>query len=59
MSMITELFGNEILQASVDDVKEKIRALPPTQQERRYYLLHDWAAATGTELQESDFKDVE
>jgi hypothetical protein len=57
--MITELFGKDILTASLDVVKAKIRALPPTQKERRVYLLHDWAAATGKKLVEEDFLDVE
>lgn len=57
--MITELFGDEILTTSIENVKRKINDLPPAQQERRTYLLHDWAAATGNQLSESDFKDVE
>lgn len=59
MSMITELFGKDILTASLDRVKELIKSLPPTQKERRVYLLHDWAAATGKKLTVEDFLDVE
>lgn len=57
--MITELFGEEALQKSVDEIKSLIRGLPPTQKERKSYLLHDWAAATGTELTADDFLEVE
>lgn len=59
MSMITELFGEEILNATLDEVKSKINSLPPSQQERHSYLLHDWAAATGHTLTQDDFFDVE
>lgn len=58
MSMITELFGENILYTTLEEVKKKINALPPTQLERRVYLLHDWAAATGNKLDAKDFKDV-
>lgn len=58
MSMITELFGEEVIYQPKDVVKRRIRSLPPTQIERRVYLLHDWAAITGVELDESDFIDV-
>lgn len=59
MSMITELFGEKILLADLEQVKLMIRGLPPTQKERRSYLLKDWAAATGNELEQSDYLDVE
>jgi len=59
MSMVTELFGKDIIYATLEDVKEKIRSLPPAQLERRTYILHDWAAITGVDLTEDDFKDVE
>jgi hypothetical protein len=58
MSMITELFGLDILKDSKENVIKKINSLPPTQQERRNYLLHDWAAATGQVLTADDFKAV-
>ena len=59
MSMITELFGQDILNAPLWEVKQRIKLLPKTQQERRSYLLHDWAAATGIKLLSSDFDEVE
>lgn len=59
MSLITELFGIQVTDATLEEVKVLINNLPPTQQERRSYLLHDWAAITGTDLTEDDFKDVE
>ena len=58
MSMIIELFGEDILSDSLSKVKEKIKALPPTQAERRSYLLHDWASITGYRLTQQDFIDV-
>lgn len=59
MSMITELFGVGVLYLTKEAVIEKIKALPPSQQERHSYLLHDWSAATGKELTAEDFKAVE
>jgi len=58
MSLLTELFGMEILNATLDEIKKEINALPPTQKERRSYLLHDWASISGVELTTSDFSDV-
>jgi hypothetical protein len=59
MSMVTELFGPEILNADLGEVKRQIRMLPPAQKERRSYLLHDWASITGMQLTQQDFRDVE
>lgn len=58
MSMITELFGEEILSASLEEVKEKINGLPNTIMERKTYLLHDWAAIKGIQLTQDDFNDI-
>lgn len=58
MSMLTELFGDEILHATLDQVKQKIKILPQTLKEKRAYLLKDFAAITGTILKEQDFRDV-
>jgi hypothetical protein len=59
MSMITELFGEKVLSMHIDVVKNMIKHLPPTQKERRSYLLKDWAVATGNELTQDDYSDVE
>lgn len=56
--MVTELFGDTVLDWSLSKLKAKINALPPTQAERRSYLLHDWAAAKGIKLKESDYIEV-
>ncbi len=56
--MMTELFGDECRLWTLEQVKEKINALPRVQAERYSYLLHDWAVITGNELTEQDFKDV-
>jgi len=59
MSMITELFGEDVLYMSLENVKSLINSMPATQKERRSYLLHDWAAITRQELVEADFMDVD
>ena len=56
MSMITELFGEEILYQDKSSVIALIKTLPDAQKERSSYLLHDWAAATGKEVTQEDFK---
>ena len=58
MSLLTELFGPEVVNESLDDIKKRINALPPTQMERRSYLLHDYAAIRGIKLTRDDFADV-
>jgi hypothetical protein len=58
MSLLTELFGDGIVDLELARVKELIRELPPTQAERRSYLLHDWAAIKGVVLTEQDFIEV-
>ncbi len=58
MSLITELFGTEIIREPVEKVKERIKSLPPIWAERRSYLLHDWSALTGIKLTKRDFDDV-
>ena len=59
MAMLIELFGPDILNATLDEVKTRIRALPPSQQERRSYLMHEWSVIKGVELTQDDFFDVE
>lgn len=59
MSLLTELFGEEILHANIEEVKEKIKNLPDTTREKKSYLIKDWAAATTTPLTVDDFKDIE
>lgn len=58
MAMIIELFGESIIDKSLDEVKEMIVQLPPSQKERHSYLLHEWAQLTGTKLTQEDFEDV-
>jgi len=59
MSMLLELFGDEILNATLSQVKEKIKSLPQTIKERRSYILKDFALLTGTILKEQDFRDID
>jgi len=58
MSLVTEVFGMEVLQWTKAKLIERIQSLPPTQDERRTYLLHDWSAATGEKLTAEDFAAV-
>ena len=58
MAMLVELFGEEILETTLDEVKAKINALPPSQKERHSYLLHEWSAIKGIKLTPRDFEDV-
>lgn len=58
MSLLIQLFGDKILQTSFADVKNKIKALPPTRTERRGYLLKEYASIKGIELTKKDFDDV-
>ena len=59
MAMLIELFGEEVFNLPLEEVKRKIRALPPVQQERRSYLMHEWQVITGQKLTERDYLDVE
>lgn len=58
MSLLTELFGDEAIHLSLDQIKRKIKSLPPTLQEKRAYLLKDYASITGIKLTKADFSDV-
>lgn len=58
MSLITEVFGDDILLASLAEVKQKIKNTPVDRRERRTYLLKDWAAIKGVKLSQIDFEEV-
>lgn len=58
MSLVTEVFGMDVLQWTKSALIARIQKLPPTQDERRTYLLHDWSAATGEQLTAEDFAAV-
>lgn len=58
MSLVTEVFGMDVLQMTKAELIERIQRLPPSQDERRTYLLHDWSAATGVQLSAEDFAAV-
>lgn len=58
MSLVTELFGMDVLNKSLDELKELIKAMPPAQRERRSYLLKDFARIKNIELTQQDFADV-
>lgn len=55
MSLLTELFGDEIINASLAEVKQKIKSLPPSLKEKRSYLLKDYAAIKGIVLSAGDY----
>jgi len=57
--MIVELFGEEILRASLFDVKEKIKSIPSDRAERRSYLLKEYATIKGITLTKEDYQNVE
>lgn len=59
MSMITELFGPDVLNWTKAQVIDKINRLPASWAERHSYLLHDWSSITGVRLTEKDFEAVD
>ena len=58
MSLVTELFGPDVLKVTLPDLKEMVKGLPPTQREKRSYLLKDYARIKNIQLTAQDFKDV-
>lgn len=58
MSLLTELFGTEIISAPLEEVKELIRNVPSKLFEKKSYLLKDFAAIRGIELTKEDFEDI-
>lgn len=58
MSLLTELFGKEILLASLAEVKEKIKNLPTEQKEKKSYLLKDYASIKGIILTQADYDEI-
>ena len=59
MALLIELFGDQVLTMTLDEVKAKIKSLPPIQKERRSYLLHEWSTITGNPLTQDDFIEVD
>ena len=58
MSMLTELFGPAAILMGLNEVKEKIKALPPSLREKKSYLLKEYEAITGIEVVSKDYNDV-
>lgn len=58
MSMLVELFGDRILEASLNEIKAKIKGLSFGLKERRAYLLKEYAGYRGIKLTEGDFHDI-
>ena len=58
MSLLTELFGQEALNDTLEEVKKKINSLPPSLKEKKTYLLHEFAILTGIFLKEEDYREV-
>ena len=58
MSLLTELFGPAATLMGLDEVKEKIKALPPSLKEKKAYLLKDYAAITGIDITAEDYDDI-
>ena len=59
MSMIVELFGDRILEATLNEIKAKIKGLSFGLKERKGYLLKEYATYRGITLTDGDFRDVE
>lgn len=58
MSLLTELFGEDVINETLDQVKARINSLPDTLNERKSYLLKDYSKIAGIELNEQDFNDI-
>jgi len=58
MSMLTELWGEEAINWSLNKLKYEIKQLPETWSERKSYILHDWAAINNRTLTHQDYIDV-
>ena len=58
MSLLTELFGPDILLKSLDQVKGEIAGLPDTLHEKRAILLKEYASIKGLILKGSDYDDI-
>ena len=56
--MIIDLFGEEILNDTKEQVIRKINQLPPRLRERGAYMLKEFAELTNVVLTEKDFRDV-
>jgi len=56
--MATELFGLDVVNLTLQELKAKILALPPIWSERKSYILHDFARLTGIKLAHNDYTDV-
>ena len=59
MSLLTELFGEEVIHEPIQQIKIKILSIPQIHNEDRSYLLRDWAAIVGAKLTAQDYKDVQ
>ncbi len=58
MSLVTELFGIDVINKTLPELKDLIKSLPPAQRERRSYILKDFARLKNIELTKQDFADV-
>lgn len=59
MGMIDEMFGIEVYQKTLPEVKKMLKKLPKSQNERRYYMLHEWNLQNNKQANYRDYKDVE
>ena len=55
MSLVHEIFGDEILKMNKNQVIALIRSSPLIVEHRKDEALRDWAAAVGVELSAEDF----
>ena len=58
MSLLTELFGPDVLLENLETVKDLINSLPPTLREKKDILLKEYASIKGVNLTKTDFNDI-
>lgn len=59
MSLLTEIFGEEVLEDSLAEVKRKIKSTPYVLREKRDIMLKEYAEIKGLKLFSQDFLDVQ
>ena len=58
MSLLTELFGVEILNATLQELKNEINYIAPAEPSKRAALLNDFATIKGIELTAKDYEEI-
>jgi hypothetical protein len=58
MAMMTELWGEEVINDTPEEFKERIRNLPPSWWERESYLMHEYQVITGHQWTFRDYQSI-